>query len=204
MRVAGRNKIKNLVALVVSAVLAGVVVAAGAFPLVAGSGLAAKAGARSFEELPSSFTLREPPEATRVYAADGKTLIATFFDQNRQDVALADVAPTMAQALAAAEDQNFYEHNGVDVRGLVRAAVVNQATAPNQRPSSASANSRTPTPSRSAPCTTGPTTTSGCTCSPACSPRRSHTSRAATPTNTATTTASANCSTPSPASKRPS
>ncbi|MCA1681655.1 MAG: IS1634 family transposase [Actinobacteria bacterium] len=62
---------------------------------------------------------------------------------------------------------------------------------------------KNPTWSLSAPCTTGPTTTSASTSSPACSLCRSRTSCAATPTSTACTCQSASCSTPSPASKRP-
>jgi hypothetical protein len=55
-----------------------------------------------------------------------------------------------------------------------------------------------PTWSPSAPCTTGPTTTSASTCVLAC---RSPTRCAATPTTTACTCRSANCLIPSPASK---
>ncbi len=49
------------------------------------------------------------------------------------------------------------------------------ATAPSPRPSSPSANSKTPTWCRSPRCTTGPTTTSASTCSPACWPCNSPT-----------------------------
>ncbi len=122
------GRVRNLSTLALVGGLAGVIVAAAVFPLVAASGLAAKAGAQSFEELPTDFTLAKAPQATRVFAADGKTLIATFFDENRRDVPMGQVADTMPKALIAAEDQSFYEHNGVDIGGLFRAAVVNQVT----------------------------------------------------------------------------
>ena len=123
---------RDLGTLALVGVLAGVILAAAAFPLVAASGLAAKASAESFDRLPAEFTVTQAPQATQVYAADGRTLLATFFDENRRDVKLADVAPAMAQALVAAEDQNFYHHNGVDVGGLVRAVVVNKTTGSQQ------------------------------------------------------------------------
>nr|WP_239091066.1 penicillin-binding protein [Asanoa iriomotensis] len=113
-------------------VLSGVIVAAAAFPLAAASGLIAKAGAVSFDELPASFTVKQAPQATQVFARDGRTQLATFFDENRKDVTLQAIAPTMPQALVAAEDQSFYKHNGVDVRGLARAVVVNKTTGAQQ------------------------------------------------------------------------
>jgi membrane peptidoglycan carboxypeptidase len=56
-----------------------------------------------------------------VYASDGKTLITSFYDENRRDVTLDQVAPIMQQAIVAAEDVRFYQHGGVDLRAIVRA-----------------------------------------------------------------------------------
>ena len=39
------------------------------------------------------------------------------------DVPLAEVAPVMRQAIVAAEDTRFYQHHGVDLRGVARAFV---------------------------------------------------------------------------------
>nr|MDT0658455.1 transglycosylase domain-containing protein [Micromonospora sp. DSM 115978] len=102
-------------------------VAAAAFPAVAVSGLMAKAGAESFENLPAELTVPQAPQASQVLAADGKTTVAVFFDENRRDVALADVAPVMRDAMIAAEDQKFYEHSGIDFRGFLRALVANSS-----------------------------------------------------------------------------
>ncbi|MFY1672873.1 penicillin-binding protein [Plantactinospora sp. WMMB334] len=111
--------------LLTCAVLAGVVVAGAAFPAVAMSGLAAKAGADSFQDLPTELTVPQVPEATQVYAADGRTLMATFFDQNRQDVPLAEISQPMRDAMIGAEDHAFLRHNGVDLKGFVRALISN-------------------------------------------------------------------------------
>ncbi len=111
-------------ALVGVAALAGIVVAGMALPVLGPVGVLARDSISSFEDLPRDF--REPalPVRTRVYAADG-TKIATVFEENRKEVALEKVAPVMQQAVIAIEDSRFYEHNGFDPRGFMRAAVTN-------------------------------------------------------------------------------
>lgn len=126
MRKHDHNPITNAASLIVCGVLAGVVVAAAAFPAVAMSGLAAKAGAQAFDELPSELTVRRSPQITYVYANDGKTLLTSLYDENRRDVPLSDVPTIMRNAIIAAEDQRFYKHNGVDIQGVARAFVANQ------------------------------------------------------------------------------
>src|SRR5262245_43967527 len=64
---------------------------------------------------------------TYAYANDGRTLITTFYHEQRTDIPLTDVAPVMRQAIVAAEDVRFYQHGGVDPRGVARAFVVNDA-----------------------------------------------------------------------------
>jgi membrane peptidoglycan carboxypeptidase len=127
MRRHDRSLLSNALSLLICGLLAGVVVAAAAFPVVAMSGLVAKAGADSFDKLPSALTVQQSPQITYVYASDGKTQIATFYDENRRDVPLTDVAKVMQQAMIAAEDTRFYEHHGVDIKGVARAFVANQS-----------------------------------------------------------------------------
>jgi membrane peptidoglycan carboxypeptidase len=126
MRKRDRSPLSNATALLVCGVMAGVVVAAAAFPAVAMSGLAAKAGADGFDSLPTELTVQQSPQISYVYASDHKTLISTFYDENRRDVPTSQIAPVMLQAMVAAEDMRFYEHHGVDVKGVARAFVANQ------------------------------------------------------------------------------
>ncbi|HET8681511.1 MAG TPA: biosynthetic peptidoglycan transglycosylase, partial [Micromonosporaceae bacterium] len=126
MRQRDHNMFTNGASLIVCGVLAGVVVAAAAFPAVAMSGLAAKAGAEAFDKLPSELTVKRSPQITYLYASDRKTLLTTLYDENRRDIALGDIAPIMRKAMLAAEDQRFYEHNGVDPQGVARAFVANR------------------------------------------------------------------------------
>src|SRR5256714_12576597 len=128
MRKRDRSLLSNATSLLVCGLLAGVVVAAAAFPIVAMSGLVAKAGADSFDKLPSALTVQQSPQITYVYASDGKTLLSTFYDENRRDVTLTEVATVMQQAMVASEDTRFYEHHGVDAKGVARAFVANQSS----------------------------------------------------------------------------
>lgn len=57
----------------------------------------------------------------RIYTADDK-LIAEFGQKRRNPVNYDDVPQAFYNALIAAEDENFYSHSGVDIKGLARAA----------------------------------------------------------------------------------
>ncbi|MFG1925892.1 penicillin-binding protein [Cryptosporangium sp. NPDC048952] len=120
------RKLANVLTLIVCGVLAGVVLAAVAFPFVGASGWTAKSAADSFRDLPTDIRIPPLPSTSTLLASDGKTILAQFFDENRKIVEFDDVAPVMRQAIVAAEDIRFYEHNGVDGRGIVRALVRNQ------------------------------------------------------------------------------
>src|SRR3990167_9903634 len=57
----------------------------------------------------------------RVYTADGK-LIAEYGSKRRIPVKLDQIPKPLIDAVLATEDSRFYEHPGVDLIGLVRAA----------------------------------------------------------------------------------
>ncbi|WP_091049083.1 penicillin-binding protein [Glycomyces sambucus] len=121
-----RSPFGDAVALLVCGVLAGILAAAAAFPLAGLFGMAAENSIQSFESLPTELTKPTLPQTSYVYASDGETLITSFYEENRREVALDEVSPLMVEALLAAEDSKFYEHNGVDWAGIIRAAVANQ------------------------------------------------------------------------------
>ncbi len=124
----GWRLLRGSAVLVFCGLLTGVVVATAVFPMVAIVGLAAKTGADEFDRLPTQLTVMQSPQISYVYASDRKTLIATFYDEDRKDVPLSEVAPAMRQAIVAAEDMRFYEHHGVDVKGVARAYVANRSS----------------------------------------------------------------------------
>lgn len=80
----------------------------------------------AWPRLPSLDALTDyrPKIPLRVYTADGH-LIGEFGEERRQFVRIQDVPETMKQAILAAEDERFYQHPGVDVMGIVRAAWAN-------------------------------------------------------------------------------
>ncbi|MEV4540107.1 transglycosylase domain-containing protein [Micromonospora echinaurantiaca] len=62
------------------------------------------------------------PLSTTVYAADGKNIVAKLGSENRTFVTIDQIPQHVQDAVAAAEDRNFYKHAGVDYKGIARAA----------------------------------------------------------------------------------
>jgi penicillin-binding protein 1A len=71
-----------------------------------------------FGQLPSFRDLENPKsnQASEVRADDGKTVLGTYFIQNRSSVTYAQLSPNVVNALIATEDSRFYEHSGIDFR----------------------------------------------------------------------------------------
>lgn len=65
-----------------------------------------------------------PAVSTRVLAADG-SLIGEFFEERRDPVPLEVVPQHVRDAFLGAEDADFYHHPGIDIPGIVRAAIEN-------------------------------------------------------------------------------
>src|SRR5690606_37718236 len=76
--------------------------------------------------LPSIAVLTDyrPKVPMHVYTSDG-VLIGEYGEERRSVVRIADFPEPMRQAILAAEDDAFYEHSGVDLSGIVRAAIAN-------------------------------------------------------------------------------
>ena len=66
----------------------------------------------------------EPPVATRIHAGDG-ALLAEYANEKRLFVPVQAMPPKLVEAFVSAEDKGFYQHFGVDLRALMRAAVTN-------------------------------------------------------------------------------
>jgi penicillin-binding protein 1A len=62
-------------------------------------------------------------ENTTIYASDGHTVLAVLLgSQARVVVPSSEISPWLKHAIVAIEDKRFYDHRGVDVRGVLRAA----------------------------------------------------------------------------------
>ncbi|MEE9271919.1 MAG: penicillin-binding protein 1A [Robiginitomaculum sp.] len=81
---------------------------------------------RATRDLPSIDSLGEysPSVMSRVHAGDGK-LIAEYGIEKRVFVPISSIPKGIQYALVASEDQRFYQHDGFDPRGFVRAMVAN-------------------------------------------------------------------------------
>ena len=80
----------------------------------------------------------EPPIVTRIHAGDGR-LLAEYAEQRRVFVPVDAIPTRVKQAFISAEDQEFYEHPGVDFKALLRAVVTNvRNLGSNRRPVGAS------------------------------------------------------------------
>ncbi|RZU52482.1 membrane peptidoglycan carboxypeptidase [Krasilnikovia cinnamomea] len=112
--------------LVRAGLITGLVVAGLVFPIAAIGGLGARKGSEALENMSDQLTIVPPAQTTYVYANDGKTLLTMFYEEHRKPTKLAEMSPYIAQAIVAAEDARFYQHNGVDAKGVVRAFVANQ------------------------------------------------------------------------------
>jgi penicillin-binding protein 1A len=78
------------------------------------------------KDLPDYAFLKDyqPPILTRIYADDGR-MMATIAAEQRIFVPVKAIPPHVIDAFVSAEDQNFYQHQGVDFMGIVRAAIMN-------------------------------------------------------------------------------
>ena len=67
-----------------------------------------------------------PGQISTLLASDGSE-ITKFYAENRIVVPLSSISVNMQNAIVAVEDQRFYQHQGVDPTGMVRALVSNNA-----------------------------------------------------------------------------
>ncbi len=74
--------------------------------------------------LPNPYELRNVnlQLPLKIYSKD-KKLIAEFGEKRRTPIVYKQTPPTFIQALLAAEDDGFFEHSGVDIKGLIRASL---------------------------------------------------------------------------------
>ena len=86
------------------------------------------------KDLPDYSQLKKyyPPSITRMYSADGK-LIEEFAREHRIFVPISSVPKALTQAFIAAEDKNFYSHEGIDIFSIFRAAITNISHIINKR-----------------------------------------------------------------------
>ena len=71
---------------------------------------------------PEIFNERQLAQSTKIYDREGQTLLYEIYgEEKRTWVSLEFIPDNLKQAVIAAEDANFYEHFGVDIKGIIRA-----------------------------------------------------------------------------------
>ncbi|MEI6125471.1 MAG: PBP1A family penicillin-binding protein, partial [Pseudomonadota bacterium] len=77
-------------------------------------------------DLPKIASLKDyrPPIVTEVYSTQGE-ILGEFFTEKRYLIKLSSISPVFIQAIIAAEDDTFFEHKGINLWSIVRAAFKN-------------------------------------------------------------------------------
>ncbi len=110
--------------------IAGLLVTVMVAPAIAVTGMTANNSISVFQELPDYITIDKQHERNTIAVmnTDGTLLpVATWFDQNREEITLDQVDEDLKWAAIDGEDRRFYDHGGVDMPSLIRAAI-GQAT----------------------------------------------------------------------------
>jgi membrane peptidoglycan carboxypeptidase len=116
----------KLLAMIALSVVGGLLLAVMMLPVVGGIGVTAKASADFFNDLPSVLVQPPLPERSVILDRNGNRIATLHGTEDRITIPFSDIPVAMRHAIVAIEDRRFYEHHGLDYRGIVRAALTNQ------------------------------------------------------------------------------
>ena len=75
---------------------------------------------------PEVFTERQLIQSTKIYDRAGEVLLYDIHGEEKRTIVPLDIIPkSLQQAVMAAEDCRFYQHFGIDLKGVARAILVN-------------------------------------------------------------------------------
>jgi len=125
------NKTNSVGRLILMAALGGVLVAAIALPVVAASGILVRNTADKFTTL--SVNASSLPQRSAIYDSSGQLMTYVYGVDlgagrkytgiDRQPVGYNQISPSMLVAIVAIEDDRFWQHGALDVKGTLRALV---------------------------------------------------------------------------------
>src|SRR4051812_42451693 len=116
----------RLLSMLALSVVGGLLLAILCLPLVGGVGLGAKSTADTFNDLPAELFAPPLPERSVILDRNGAPIASLHGGQDRVNVPFERTPAPMRQAIVAIEDRRFYDHHGIDYKGVLRAAVSNQ------------------------------------------------------------------------------
>jgi membrane peptidoglycan carboxypeptidase len=127
-----RGVVTGIAGLLGFSVLAGVLVTVMVAPAIAVTGVTASSTIGVFDSLPEYINIGQQPERNEIWATytgagnvNGHALIATIYDQNREEVGYDEISKFALDATIDGEDSRFFEHGGVDVASVVRTTLDN-------------------------------------------------------------------------------
>ena len=114
--------------------LAGVLVTAMVTPAIAVTSMTANNTVGIFEDLPDYMVINQQSQRNTLWALQGGQQVpfAQIYSQNREEVSWDEVSQFAKDAAIAGEDERFYEHGGVDLAGIARAAINNVTSSTTQ------------------------------------------------------------------------
>lgn len=69
--------------------------------------------------------MQKPAESSKMLAADEQVIATLHGEENRTIVPLEEISPQLQVALVSTEDREFYEHRGMSLKAIIRAARAN-------------------------------------------------------------------------------
>ena len=78
-----------------------------------------------FRSLPDVTAISNytPFETTEIFSSNGEIIASLHREENRTVVHLSEISPYLQKAVIAAEDAQFFEHHGVNFKGMARAFI---------------------------------------------------------------------------------
>jgi membrane peptidoglycan carboxypeptidase len=122
---AGGSRPMMLVAVFVAlSLVAGLLAAGVALPVLGSLGMTAKAASDHFEDMPSDMRIPVLPQRTIIQDVNGNQIAQVWGNFGDRVVEPASkISPNMDHAIVSIEDIRFYQHGALDLRGTLRAAV---------------------------------------------------------------------------------
>ena len=112
---------RSLLRLIVVIALAGVVLAASTVVVAPQIGAFLTAG----DVEPPAIDLDPLAQRSLAFADDGSVLATFHAEENRQELPLDDIPRVVRATILTVEDEDFYSHNGVNLRATLRALAEN-------------------------------------------------------------------------------
>lgn len=83
---------------------------------------------------PNALIDRTVSQSTKIYDRTGETLLYEVHGGERRTlISFADIPPHVVNALVSSEDDGFYEHFGIDIKGIIRSIVIDVLTLSKQQ-----------------------------------------------------------------------